>query len=118
MSTSKQPVVITHCVIVNTNLQWSLFVHNQLVAPSTCRALECLPSCLTEDSHSRLLHVVDRLHICAGHPEKHFIEFALSRKGVFRSQDGSVTALIDDYPPVVLNGVTYMQTIRTASCER
>jgi hypothetical protein len=77
-----------------------------------------LPSCLTEDSLSRLLHVADWLHICAGHPEKHFIEFALSRKGVLRSQDGSVTALIDDYAPVVLNGVTYMQTIRTASRER
>ena len=116
-STSKQPLVITHCVTVNSDLQWSLFVHNRQVTPSTCGALKSLPLQLTQDSFSDLLNIVDRLHVCVGHPDKHFVKFASARKGVLKSYDGSVAASLDDYAPVVLNGITYMQTIRTTSCE-
>lgn len=74
-------------------MQWSLFVHNHLVAPSSFSALELLPLKLTPDSLSNLL---DNLHVCAGHPDKRFIEFALARKGVLRSRDGTVVAKVDD----------------------
>ena len=59
----------------------------------------------------------DYLHVCVGHPDKHFVKFASARKGVLKSYDGSVAASLDDYAPVVLYGITYMQTIRTTSCE-
>ena len=72
-STSKQPLVITHCVTVNSDLQWLLFVHNQLVSPTSYRALKSLPLQLTQESFSDLLNIVDRLHVCVGHPDKHFV---------------------------------------------
>ena len=116
-STSTQPLVITHCVTVNSDLQWTLFVYNHQVTPSSCRALKSIPSKLSKDSLYTLLHLVDQLHVCPGHPEKHFIEFVLSRKGVLKSHDGSISAILDDYAPVSLNGITYSCTIRTGKCE-
>ena len=110
--------MITHCVTVDDELQWALFVHNHRITSGTCQALKSIPAKLDEDSLFTLLNTVDRLHVCAGHPEKHFVEFLHSKKGALRSHDGSVVASLDDYAPVTLNGDTYSCTVRTNACER
>lgn len=66
------------------------------VVQSSCRALASIPLKLTQQSLSNLVYIVDHLHLCAGHPDKHLVQFASARKGVLRSCDGSVAASIDD----------------------
>ena len=62
--------------------------------------------------------------MCVGHPDKHCVKFTSARKGVLKSYDVSVAASLDDYAPVVLNGITYMHTtscewlVKCASCQK
>ena len=45
MQPDMQPVIITHCLTIESNLTWTLYVHNQ-----TCVALECIPETLNSGS--------------------------------------------------------------------
>ena len=78
-SSSSQPLLITHTIIVNT---WKLFVHNREV--QKCSALSCIPSMLDEASMIRLLKLVDKLNICSGHPETKFVTFVDYKKGTIK----------------------------------
>ena len=60
-----------------------------------------------------LLGVVDRLHVCPGHPESKFVAFAESRKGKLCNRVGSVAAYVDHHSPVCLNGEKFPSTVRT-----
>ena len=92
-------------------MQWSLFVHNlEAVATS-------IPNELTPQSFSHLLHLVDRLKICIGQPDNHFVMMASSKNNILKSQDGSVMALVDDYAPLVVSSEVLTKTIRTVKCE-
>ena len=116
-SSSRQPLVITHCLTVNSDMTFSLFVHNCEVKQNSCSALASIPVELNLDSFATLLSLVDRLRVCAGHPDANYVAMATSRKGVFKSQDGSATATLDNYAPVKLNGEIFAQTVRTVACE-
>lgn len=115
-SSSEQPLFVTHCLSVSDSMRWSLFVHNREVNPSNCSALASIPSQLTVHSFLYLHSLVDRLTICVGQPDSHFIAMVTSKKGILKSRDGSAKAKLDDYAPV-LNGEVFTQTIRTVKCE-
>ena len=113
-SSSKQPVVITHCLEVKKGMVWTLFVHGKKVDTENCTALR------TYASHHNVNELVARIHslnVCAGHPETRFSEISKARKGKFNSSSGDLVAFTDDYCPISLNGETYDSTIRTVRCE-
>lgn len=114
---STQPIVITHCLTVNDDLTWSLYVHNRQIQPQNCQALQTVPQSLTTDSLNNLLKLLDHLHVCCGQPDSHFISMITAKKGKIISSDGKVAANIDQYAPVTLNGEHYRVTVRTGSCE-
>ena len=116
-SSSRQPLVVTHCLSVSSDLQWSVSVHNHEVKQSNCPALVPVPKKLTPQSLENLLNLVDRLNVCIGHPDEHFVRMVSSKNKVLKSQDGSVMAFVDGYAPVVVNGEVLTETIRTTRCE-
>ena len=61
--------------------------------------------------------MVDHLNVCPGHPDEKFVGFLRRKKGLLRSRNGDVTASLDNHAPVLLNGVSYTETVRTTSCE-
>ena len=80
-------------------------------------SLRSQPSKLTPNSLSQLLNMVDHLNVCPGHPGEKFVGFLRRKKGVLRSRNGDVTASLNNHAPVLLNGVSYTETVRTTSCE-
>ena len=114
---SKQPLVVTHCLTVNDSLHWSLFVHDHEVKQGSCAALASIPPQLNAIEFSHLLDMIDRLHVCSGHPDNHFVSMVSSKKGVLKSCSGSTAAILDSFAPVQLNGEHFSETVRTSACE-
>ena len=116
-TSSRQPVIITHCLTVNSDLTWVLYVHGNQLCPQTCQSLRKIPSKLDSASLYCLLESIDQLHICCGQPDVHFVSMLKAKKGKILTSDGKVSAKVDDYSSVYLNGVTYPVTVRTSTCE-
>lgn len=114
---STQPIIITHCLTVNADLTWSLYVHNHQVKQESCPALQSIPQTLNSESLRNLLQVLEHLHVCCGQPDSHFVSMVTAKKGKIFSSDGKVAASIDQYAPVTLNGEYCQVTVRTGSCE-
>ena len=114
---TNQPAVISHCLEINSNLTWSLFVHNRRVDNENCSALSSVPKCLDVTSLTRLLCMLEKMPVCPGHPEEQFLEMVAARKGRICGRSGDTVAFIDSYSLVHLNGESYAKTVRTTSCE-
>ena len=111
-----QPVTVSHCLTINTDLTWALCVHGKCVHIEDCKALRSSPSLLEIGSANSLLVTVNNLQVCAGHPESHFVTLCESKQDTIRSHDGSITAYKDAHA-VILNGDAYPSTVRTSKCE-
>ena len=115
---SSQPMLVTHSLTVNNDFTWTAFVHGNHVDSKTSQALATIPEKLDLNSLNALLTRLDRCTVCPGHPDKHFVDMAISMKGKLTSRHGGDTvASLDTYTPVQLNGEVYTQTIRHSSCE-
>ena len=101
--------MITHCLKINRELSWSLFVNKHHVDPSKCGALKSSPRGLTAETLSLLLTKLDGLSICAGQPDVHFVKMVAAKKGRIISPDGKIAAYVDDD--------TCTKTVRTGDCE-
>ena len=115
-TTSRQPVVITHCLTVKSDLKWLLYVHNNKLTPETCQSLKQFPVTLDIVTLENLLLEIDRLRVCCGHPDAQFIAMVNAKKGEIVA-NGKVSAKIDSHASVCLNGVSYPETVRTEKCE-
>ena len=107
--------LITHFIVVHSDLSWKVTIHNQQV-PSTCSKLSRIPSKLIVESFKSLILLVDTCSVCPGHPDKHFVNLLESKKGKLLSKDGSKVASIDAIG-VTLNGEAYSKTVRHSKCE-
>ena len=109
--------VVSHSLIINSDLTWSAFVHGHSVDGSKSQILSAIPVKFDCESLHNLLSKLDKSSVCPGHPDKHFLEMVLSKKGNMTSKSGEVIASVDAYAPVQLNGETYTQTVRNKKCE-
>lgn len=114
-SSSTEPLVITHSIIIHSDLSWKVFIHNHEV--KKCSALTNVPLKVDERSVNELINSVHRLRVCSGHPDSKFLSFVESRKGKLCNKSGGVVAFTDHYAPVRLNGETFQSTVRTTNCE-
>ena len=64
-----------------------------------------------------LINLVNKLNICSGHPKSKFVNFLNFRKGKLYNKAGKVSAFVDHYAPVHLNGEIFESTVRTSQCE-
>ena len=108
--------MVTHCLIVHTDLTWSLYVHNHDLTQENCSQLKTLPKGLSVESLNFLLQQLERLHVCSSQPDSHFVSMVNARRGKILSHDGRVVAYTDNCS-VALNGQLYPITVRTSSCE-
>ena len=92
-------------------------VFNIKVNCSKCIALQSIPVTLNLQSLETLLTVVDKLNICAGHPELHFIKMLTAKKGKILAPTGKVSAYLDENTVVNVNSKLYTKTVRTPECE-
>ena len=72
---------------------------------------------LIPDTLSSLLSSIDRLGVCAGQPDTHYVQMISAKHGVVKSRNGDISATLDDYASVTFNGEVFNQTVRTAKYE-
>ena len=113
---SAAPFALTYTLQVFQDGTWLLYVHGKKIDRNACAALHSFPETLSPTELSNLLQVLDKLHICAGHPDPHLVEMVSLKKGKIVSKNGEVAAYVDENP-VELNGTSYGKTVRSARCE-
>ena len=114
----KQPIVISHCVEINSDHTWQLFVHGHKVDIPNCMPLRAFDGTIvTADKLNEVLAKISTMNVCAGHPEKRFLDVCISRKDKIKNHSGDVVAYRDDYCPVLVNGKVYPSTVRSTKCE-
>ena len=112
------PPSITRSLTLLSDYTWKVHIHGRPVDTSKCMALGELPQLVTSSAVlSRILLRLDRLTVCVGNPDTHFIKLAASRKGVFINSNNQPAAVLDGVFPVHLDGITYPETVRCSSCE-
>ena len=57
-SSSTQPPVITHSLVINTNLSWKLIIHGHVILPASTDLLSKLPEYIDTTSLSKLFSIV------------------------------------------------------------
>lgn len=65
---------------------------------------------------NHFIECLDKLAVCPGHPDSHFVEFVMAKRK-FTSANGKVTAVLDSTSDVTLNGDTFSNTVRVANCQ-
>ena len=78
-SSSTQPIVISHYLTINSDLSWSLSIYGQLVTSSQCSALVGSPDKVNCNELCDFLCKLNRLTICPGHPDEHFVRMAATK---------------------------------------
>ena len=114
---SSHTLVITHCVMIKSDLSWTVSVHGHPFDKDKCSALSTIPKKLSDRSLEALVSLLDKCHVCSGHPDKHLVEMGLSKKGQFLSKSGKVSGRVDNYSKVYLNGCEFDTTVRSTNCE-
>ena len=104
-----QPVGITRCVTVGTDLTWSVFFEQRYIDVSKCTTLNSFSPTLDASTFSQLLKNVDELRLCEGQPDNHFVKMVTAKKGKILSNDGKFVAFVDE--------VDGKKTVRTCNCE-
>lgn len=99
------------------NFEWTLNIRGKLVAKSTCQCLLSDPD-IPHDSDTLVsaINLLEKLHVCPGHPDAHLFEMADAKKGVFKTQSGEISASVEPKQAVVVNGKEYQRTIRSEKC--
>ena len=117
-SSSKQPVKITHCLTVESDFTWSLFVFNVKVKKTLCPSLASTPGrLLSSDALNQVIKLVDQLRVCPDQPDSKFIEMCEAKKGVFKNTQGEVVAYMDNQAPVIFKHTAFSRTVRTMKCK-
>ena len=95
-----------------------MFVHGHKVDIPNCVALHAFDGAeITVEKLNELFRRISSLNVCAGHPEKRFLDVCKSRKDQIKNPSGDVVAYRDGYCPVSLHGELYSSTIRSTKCE-
>ena len=109
-----EEVAITHSVSIYPDFSWSVHIHGHQIDPQAC--LPGIPARLELHTLQLLLSTIDNLHVCAGHPDAHFLEMAEAIKGTLKSINCSVAAYVDNNAPVEVDGKNYIKTLRSSGC--
>ena len=85
---------------------------------TTCTLLSDVPDKVDHESLRTLVGKLEDGRVCPGHPDTHFVEMVIAKKGTLTSSDGKeVVAALDSTASVELNGEVHTQTVRHRSCE-
>ena len=117
-SSSHQPVSITHCITINPDLTWKVWVHGHEVNKVECPPIQNISDHLNSKAALvKLMVALNTANVCPGHPDLHLCSFIEPKHNKLTCKNGNIVAYLDTNCCVTLNGDTYPQTIRTASCQ-
>ena len=108
------PPVISHCVVINEDCTWSAHVSDKAVHD---QLKEQYPSTITSASLQDLVATINEYHVCPGNPDSHFVSMLVQRKGRITSNDGRITAILDN-DGVIVNKQFHDKTVRASSCQK
>ena len=80
------------------------------MSPGKCTLLYKFPTHLRYSDLQELLSTIDKLQVCAGHPDQHFVQF-------IEEKSRNTTAILDRSGVFVMNGCIYDVTVRSTKCE-
>lgn len=80
-------------------------------------ALEGVPEKLNSESLGSMINLLDKLHVCCGQPDSHFVSMVNVKKGEILSSDGKIAACVNSFTSATLNGENYPATVRSSSCK-
>ena len=113
-----QPLAVTHCIDVNDDFTWKLYIHGQEVSKERCSVITGIAHTVTNEADIRQLFVlISNSNVRAGHPDDHFVDMVNAKKGKIQSKGGENLAYLDSSASVSLNGTVYTRTVRSSSCE-
>ena len=115
--TASEPVVVTRCLIVSSDLTWTVYIHGHRVEQEQCPVLQEFQSLLNVESFKRLVTLLDTLHVCPGNPDQKFVEMCENKKGKLLTTKGETAAYLDTKCSVTYAGSTYSKTVRHVGCE-
>ena len=113
-STSTRPAMVTHSLVINSDLTWKCFFHGHEV--KDCPPLHSFPDVIDPPKLQQLIGALDSCYLCPGNPDKHFLSMSSERKGKFLSVKQEVTAYEDTSSVIKVDGEEYDRTIRTSGC--
>lgn len=116
LSQCKETVMVSHTLTIHPDLSCTLLVNNHEVNFHSCIALNAFVGQLNHTKLSDLLAQLERLKVCCGQPDEHYVKMVVAKKGIIVSPDGKISASVVK-EPVVLGVVCHMQTVCTAGCE-
>ncbi len=114
---STQPLAISHSVLVNPDLSWSVFVHGHKVEKKPSNPLSAVPDCLDRNSLATLISILDSSNVCPGNTRSCHVEMAHSQKGKFVGPNGEIKAVLETGYPVTQSGEVFPSTVRATECE-
>ena len=114
-SSSKDHVKVSHSVFIDLDLSWKIRVHGHEVSREVCDALFDIHNMIDDCQLPKLLSQLDQINVCPGHPDKHFVIMAKSKKGKLLNSAGDVAAYIDDFE-VSFENQKLPETVRTSGC--
>ena len=100
-----QPI-ITHAVTVLADFSWKIAVHGHELTQVRCQELFSLGAKIDPRQFVQVISLMEQLHVCAGHPDEHFLKMAQDKKGRFVSTTGDVVAFVDKNAIIQLDGNT------------
>lgn len=115
--TSTTPVITSHTITIYEDCTWSVHVFSSKLNVIICAALSHFPVHMSLENIPNLITTLDRLPICCGQPDLHFVEMLKARKGKIVSNRGNETVAYVDACPVKLNGTNYLETVRSSNCQ-
>ena len=78
---SQQPLLVSHCITIASDLTWEAFAYGYKLDPCQCQPLHGITPHLNNASLQHLLHVLDTSTICAGHPDEKYVSMLKAKKG-------------------------------------
>ena len=75
---SAEPVIML-TVQVAEGGTWCISVHGKRINPESCTLLSKFPTSLPPDCFNNLLLELDKLSVCPGNPDKHFVDIVQSK---------------------------------------
>ena len=106
--------VVTHTLTIQCGGTWTLHVLGRKLDPRQYDILKEYVPLVDINKVRDLLSMVDRLHICSGHPDCHFVDMMKERIGTAR---GKGSTYLDDFCDVTIDGQTYNCTLRHNNCD-
>ena len=111
-----EAISVSFTLSIFNDKRWAIHVYQKEVNPSKCDMLRSFPAHLNPAQIAKLLSILDKVPLCAGHPDEHFVTMIQAKKGKITSLNGEVIAYLDS-SPVEINGTKYSRTIRSSNCD-